>query len=90
MTQPHPQFSIDRLPQVKAATGYPRATLYAKIKAGLFVRPVAIGARAVGWPAHEVAAMNAARICGKTDDEIRALVARLEADRKALVPGGGQ
>ncbi len=34
-------------------------------------------------PAHEVAALNAARIAGKTDEEIRALVVKLEAARKA-------
>lgn len=46
-------------------------------------RPVRLGERAVGWPASEVAALNAARIAGKTDQEIRALVVKLEAARKA-------
>ena len=41
-----------------------------------------IGLRAVGWPSYEVAAINAARIAGKTDEEIRALVVKLEAARK--------
>jgi len=36
----------------------------------------------VGWPAHEVATLNAARIAGKSDVEIRALVKDLEAARK--------
>jgi prophage regulatory protein len=52
------------------------------IQQGLFTPPVPIGARAVGWPAAELAMLNAARIAGKTDDEIRALVAKLEAARK--------
>jgi hypothetical protein len=43
---------------------------------------VSLGARAVGWPSDEVDAINSARIAGKTDEEIRALVAKLEADRK--------
>jgi prophage regulatory protein len=38
----------------------------------------------VGWPANEVAALNAARIAGKSDDEIRQLVRKLEAARKAM------
>ena len=38
--------------------------------------------RATGTPDNEVEALNAARIAGKTDDEIRALVAKLEAARK--------
>jgi prophage regulatory protein len=48
----------------------------------LFTSPVQIGARAVGWPDSELEALNAARIAGKTDDEIRALVVKLEAARK--------
>jgi prophage regulatory protein len=44
---------------------------------------VSLGARAVGWPSGEVAAINAARIAGKPDEEIRALVVKLEAARKA-------
>jgi prophage regulatory protein len=65
--------------------GRSRSSLYLDIQQGLFTRPVPIGARAVGWPAHEVAALNAARIAGKTDEEIRALVAKLEAARKSGV-----
>jgi len=42
-----------------------------------------LGGRTVGWPAHEVAALNAARIAGKPDAEIHSLVAQLEAARKA-------
>jgi hypothetical protein len=34
------------------------------------------------WPSDEVEAINAARIAGKTDEEIRTLVAKLEAARK--------
>jgi prophage regulatory protein len=56
---------------------------YQDIKDGLFPRPVQIGARAVGHPANEVAAVTAARIAGKNDAEIRELVRQLEAARKA-------
>ena len=41
-----------------------------------------LGPRSVGWPASEVAAINTARIAGMTDDQIRALVIKLEAARK--------
>ena len=74
--------SILRLPAVKASTGLSRSTIYLRIAQGVFPRPVSLGARAVGWPAHEVAALNAARIAGKPDTEIRELVAKLEAARK--------
>ncbi len=74
--------TILRLPAVKAESGYSRSTIYLRISQGLWPKPVSLGPRCVGWPAHEVAAMNAARIAGKADDEIRALVVRLETDRK--------
>ena len=73
---------ILRLPAVKVATGLSRSTLYLRISQGVFTHPVSLGGRAVGWPAHEVAALNTARIAGKRDDEIRELVGRLEASRK--------
>src|SRR3989344_2604257 len=62
--------TIFRLPSVKSETGLSRSTLYLRISQGLWPKPVSLGARAVGWPAHEVAALNAARIAGKTDEEI--------------------
>ena len=75
--------TILRLPAVKAATGLSRSTLYLRIAHGVFPHPVSLGGRSVGWPAHEVAALNAARIAGKPDGEIRALVAELETARRA-------
>ncbi len=76
--------TILRLPAVKAATGLSRSTIYLRIMHGVFTRPVSLGGRAVGWPAHEVAELNAARIAGKPDVEIRELVRKLEAARKAV------
>ena len=77
--------TILRLPAVVRERGRSRSAHYLDIQQGLFTRPVAIGLRAVGWPACEVAAINAARIASKSDEEIRALVAKLEAARKAAV-----
>jgi prophage regulatory protein len=74
--------TILRLPAVKAETGNSRSTHYLRITQGLFTKPVSIGPRAVGWPSSEVEAINAARIAGKTEEEIRALVVKLEAARK--------
>ena len=42
-----------------------------------------LGARAVGWPSDEIDLLIAAWIAGNTDDEIRALVTKLEANRKS-------
>jgi len=74
--------TILRLPAVLRERGRSRSAHYLDIQEGLFPHPISIGARAVGWPSDEVAALNAARIAGKTDAQIRALVAELEAARK--------
>jgi prophage regulatory protein len=76
--------TILRLPSVKSESGLSRSTIYLRISQGLWTKPVSLGARAVGWPSGEVAAINAARIAGKTDEEILALVIKLEAARKAV------
>lgn len=75
------RFTILRRKQVQALTGYSRSTVYLRISQGLFVRPVSLGARAVGFPAGDVEALNAARIAGRSDAQIRALVAKLEEAR---------
>lgn len=75
--------TILRRKQVQIRIGLSRSTLYLRIAQGTFTKPVLLGARAVGWPAHEVAALNAARIAGKPEAEIRALVVKLEAARAA-------
>lgn len=74
---------ILRLPAVKAETGASRSTIYLRIQQGLWPKPVKLGPRSVGWPASEIAALNAARIAGLADSEIRSLVAKLETARKA-------
>lgn len=81
-----------RLPAVKAQSGYSRSTIYLRMSQGLWTKPVSLGARAVAWPAGDVAALNAARIAGKSDVQIRALVLKLEglrlsADAGASAPG---
>jgi prophage regulatory protein len=69
---------------VKTETGHSsHASIYAAIHAGLFTMPVAIGQRSVGWPSEEVSAINAARIAGKSESDIRALVDQLHAARCA-------
>jgi prophage regulatory protein len=60
--QQQDSLAILRLPQVKARTGRSRSSIYADIKAGRFVAPIRIGARAVGWLQHEVEEWIAARI----------------------------
>jgi prophage regulatory protein len=66
-----------------AATRLSRASFYNRIRAGLMPRPVKVGERLSAWPDHEIEAINAATIAGKSADEIRALVADLERQRAA-------
>jgi len=75
-------YQMLRLPSLLAATGRGRASQYVDIAEGLMTEPVKIGSQSVAWPSHEVMAINHARIAGKTDDEIRALVRDLHAKRK--------
>ncbi|MCY1171333.1 hypothetical protein D9M73_114390 [compost metagenome] len=79
--------SILRMPAVKAETGHrSHASIYNAIRVGLFTTGVAIGSRSKGWPSHEVQAINAARIAGQTEDQIKALVVKLHADRLRGIP----
>jgi len=78
-----------RLPAVIEHLGESRSTIYSNIQEGRFVKPISLsGGYAKAWPADEVAAIINARIAGRSDDEIEALVrvlhqARLTADLPA-------
>lgn len=77
--------SILRMPSVKVEMGHKsHASIYTAIKEGLFTKPVPIGQRSVGWPDYEVKAINAARIAGKSEPEIKELVNRLHEKRIQL------
>jgi len=76
---------ILRRPRVEEAIGLSRSTIYLRVSQGLFTQPVSLGPRAVGWPAGEVSTINAARIAGQSDDEVRALVTQLHNARGATI-----
>ncbi len=76
---------ILRKPEVKHAAGWRSdAGVSTAVKNGLLTSPVQLGPRSVGWPDYEVDAINAARIAGKTEADIRALVTRLHTQRTEL------
>lgn len=78
----HPSLTrLLKLPEVCNRRARGVSTTYDDIARGLFVHPVKCGKKSSAWPEHEVELLIRARIAGKTDDEIRALVAKLEADR---------
>jgi prophage regulatory protein len=54
--------TILRLPAVKTRTGLSRSTIYLRVAAGNFPKPISLGARAVGWVETEVEAWLAGQI----------------------------
>jgi len=70
-----------RLPQVCERRACSRASLYRAVAAGTFPPPIRRGRRTSVWVAGEVDAILAAEVAGAPDTELRALVARLVADR---------
>jgi prophage regulatory protein len=86
MASPNTYLDIDlflRRPAVEQLTGKSRTALYRYIRKGLFTKSVPIGGDRVAWSASEVAAINQARKAGKSEEEIKKLVAELEAARTA-------
>lgn len=59
---------INRLPRVKARTGYSGSSIYSMMAAGEFPRPVRLGKRAVGWLEHEIDEWIAARVAQREGD----------------------
>ena len=81
--------SILRMPAVVTITGRSRMSIYRAVREGMFTKPVRIGMNAVGWPDYEVASWVAARVAGKTSDEVRALVTQLHEKRKTALDDVG-
>jgi len=77
--------TLVRIRGVLARTGWGRSTLYNRINEGLFSKPIKVGARASAWPQTHIEVLNAARIEGKSNDEIRALVDEIEAARADVI-----
>jgi prophage regulatory protein len=73
-----------RFPQVLEVSGLRGTSLYADIKDGLFPPPVRLSGRGRAWPELEVFAINRARIAGKSNEQIKALVTDMVAARVRL------
>jgi prophage regulatory protein len=78
--------TLIRRPWDTGFTPFKRATTYARIQDGTFPPAVKVG-RLSCWPARELARVNEALVAGKSDTELRQLVADLVAQRTA---GEGQ
>jgi prophage regulatory protein len=55
------------------------------VKTGKYTKPIRLSARTVAWPSFEIDSINTALIAGKSDEEIKKLVADLEAARTKSV-----
>lgn len=78
------EFSILRIRKVGALSGFPRSTIYDRIKRGLLTRPIKLGPNSSGWPDFEILEINRATVAGATDEELRKLVSTLHDWRKSL------
>lgn len=71
------------LPQLQAALGQGRTSVYQRIGLGLIPKPLKpFGARKSVWPAHEIAQLQRAVIAGHSESQIKTLVASIEAARR--------
>jgi prophage regulatory protein len=72
-----------RLPRVREVFGgMSKPTVYEHVNAGLMPLPVKTGPRGSAWPSDEIELVVAARIAGKSNDDVRALVVQLHDRRK--------
>lgn len=61
--------------------GVSRVTPWRHSKAGLLPPPIRLSVGCTRWPAHEIEAIDRARLAGGDDEAIRVLVQRLVAER---------
>ena len=71
-----------RISKVSEQTAMPKSSIYFSISRGEFPHPIKLGERMVAWLQSEVTAIINARVSGKSNDEIKALVIELESSRK--------
>jgi prophage regulatory protein len=72
---------------IKPIMGYSTRTAYTQVQLGLLPPPVTLAAKATGWPESELAAVQRARIAGKSESFIKQLVQDLVVKRAELAEG---
>lgn len=76
--------NLRRSKQAYTQLGVGNSTFYEWQKNGLMTPGIPLGTRAKVWPDYELDSIAAARIAGKSEDEIRALVSDLLAKRSKI------
>ncbi len=69
-------------PGVVSILPYSAPTMWRRIAAGLWPKPIKLSARMSAWRAGECRDVRAAQIAGKSEAQIRELVQRIHAARK--------
>lgn len=69
--------------EVAERRGTSRVSTWRQSRAGLLPPPVKLSTNCTRWAAHEIDAVDRARLAGADDAAIRALVLKLVADRTA-------
>lgn len=74
-----------RIDDVRGITGFrSNSSIYQRMRAGLWTKPIHISGRASVWPEDEVAALTNAALAGYSEDDTRELVAKLHEQRAAF------
>lgn len=76
-----------RVDAIKTRMGIGRSKIYSSVKDGTLPEPIHIGSRVSVWPSGEIDAIIAARVAGRSDADIRALVAALHRRRAGMAEG---
>ncbi len=71
--------------ELAARYGQSRVTPWRRVRAGMLPPPIRLSAGCTRWPAHEIEAIDSARLAGADDEGIRKLVVELVAARTARV-----
>lgn len=69
--------------ELAARYGQSRVTPWRKVRAGMLPPPIRLSAGCTRWPAHEIEAIDRARLAGADDEAVRKLVVELVAARTA-------
>ena len=88
MDLPATKLRIERKQDVLDKIRISRSTLYLRIQQGLFVPPISLGKRAVGWIEHETNAILNAYASGQSEGQIKELVQNILANRHTLPYSG--
>jgi len=79
------QLRIERKHEVLARLNLSKSSFHNRINQGLWVPPISLGDRAVGFLKHETDQILASYIRGASNDEIKALVITLVAARQNIL-----